>query len=106
MDYPWWLIAIPVMVAIVLFTIIMLVQQKNLKNAKERFGLVEGNKYEVLQNGGRTHHDLTFVRAYYGNNSSNGRINFEFVKKSPYRDGFIDKTVVIKMGSIWKITKL
>ena len=98
----WFLIpllAIGIIVAVYL-------RYKMLKDATESLGLIEGETYEVLQNGGKVNKDLTFIRAYYGNRSKNGSINFEFTKNKKYRDEYITESVVIKFGSIWQVVRL
>lgn len=80
--------------------------KKKIKSIKNEFNLVEGCSYNVIQNGGRTLKNLVFVRITTGNNSINGNINIIFVKNSNYRDSTIQREIVVKYGSIWKVEKL
>ena len=91
-------------ILIVVFYVIS--SKKKLLNIKEELSLIEGNKYEILQNGGKTIKDLVFVSIYYGNHSANGNVNLLFHKKSKYRESYVIKEVIIKYGSIWKITNI
>ena len=79
---------------------------KRAQSVKDEFDLVEGQAYDVLQNGGRTTSNLTFIKIYRGNNSANGNINLLFTKRASYQGGTIEREVVIKYGSIWNVTKL
>jgi hypothetical protein len=102
---------IPMIVGALILMVILTIlsvrlQKKALQNQKEKFSLIEGEKYEILQNGGRTIKDLTFRSVSFGRKSVNGNIDFLFTKESTYRGEKIERNIKTKAGSIWKCTKL
>lgn len=80
--------------------------QKRKQGIMEEFNLVEGCRYNVTQNGGRTIKNLIFNRITIGNNGVNGKINLIFIKTSKYREETSKREITIKYGSIWKVEKL
>lgn len=100
------IIAVPIALIIVVAVWSNYLWEKKVRAIKQEFNLVEGGSYDILQNNGRMTKGLTFVEIYHGNSSINGNINLLFIKHARYRDGTIEREVVIKYGSIWKTTKL
>ncbi len=101
---PCFIIFVIILVLIVVFTRIS--WQNKVKKIKEELDLIEGCTYNVTQNSGRTLKNLVFVKIESGNQSKNGNINLIFLRNSKYRNEDIQKEIVVKYGSIWKVEKV
>ncbi len=110
----FWPVVVGVVAVIILLTVIFVCiaihEQKKWKELvegiKKEFDLDENGIYDVVQNGGNVLRNLQFVKIYNGNRSSNGRLNILFIRHSKYRGDIIEKEVVVKYESIWKVYRV
>lgn len=110
----FWPVVVGVVAVIIFLTVIFVCiaihEQKKWKELvegiKKEFDLDENGIYDVVQNGGNVLRNLQFVKIYNGNRSSNGRLNILFIRHSKYRGDIIEKEVVVKYESIWKVYRV